>query len=120
MGLMRPNRFALGPDTPATPSAAAAASSARATGCDGQRRPMLVWPAADAVPLPERRGTITVKGPGQNASASACAQAGHSAANARAAATSLTCTISGWSAGRPLAAKILATAASSSARAPRP
>ena len=81
---------------------------------------MLVWPAADAVPMPERRGTITVSGPGQNASASFCAAAGHSLANARAAATSPTCTISGWSAGRPLAAKIFATAASSSARAPRP
>jgi L-threonylcarbamoyladenylate synthase len=41
--------LALGPDTPATASAAAASSRARAAGCDGQRRPIESCPAAEAV-----------------------------------------------------------------------
>ena len=65
-------------------------------------------------------GTTTVSGPGQRCSTSCAADAGHAAQKRRAACASTTWTISGWSAGRPLAAKIAATAASSSARAPSP
>ena len=44
------------------------ASNACATGCAGQRRPIVAWPAAAASAPPGWRRTITVSGPGQNAS----------------------------------------------------
>ena len=69
---------------------------------------------------PGARGTITVSGPGQKACTSRSAAGGIPAAKAAACSAPATCTISGWSAGRPLAAKMAATARSSSARAPRP
>ena len=68
VGLIRPNRFALGAATPGTPAARAATSSACATGWAGQRRPIVAWPAAAASATPGVRRTMTVTGPGQNAS----------------------------------------------------
>jgi len=62
---MRPKRLALGAATPGTPRRCAAPSKARATGCDGQRKPMLRWPPAAAAATPSARGRITVNGPGQ-------------------------------------------------------
>ena len=61
----------------------------------------------------------TVSGPGQKRSISrrAVSVVSHRASSWR---LSQICTISGLSAGRPLAAKMLLTAASSSALAPRP
>ncbi len=55
-------------------------SSACATGCDGQRRPMVSCPPAAACATPARRGTISVSGPGQKASIRRWAKAGTSAA----------------------------------------
>ncbi len=104
VGLMRPKRLALGAATPATPSAAAASSSRRASGCAGQRRPIVSCPPAAAAAMPGARGTITVSGPGQKRSISRSAKGGMAAAKARAAAMPVTWTMSGWSAGRPLAA----------------
>ncbi len=84
VGLMRPKRLALGAATPATPSSRAARSRAWATGCAGQRRPMLSCPPAAAAATPGARGTITVSGPGQKASIRRCATGGTAAAKARA------------------------------------
>ena len=71
-------------------------------------------------PAPPATGTTIVSGPGQNRSASFPATSGQSAANRRAVATSAACAISGFVAGRPLAAKTFATAAAFVASAPRP
>ena len=129
VGLTRPKRLALGaatphtgasPGTAASLGAAQATSSACATGWAGQRRPTLSCPPVAAVATPLRRGRMRVSGPGQNASTSFCANAGTSLAKWAMPAASATCTISGWSLGRPLAAKICATAASLLASAARP
>ena len=58
-----------------------------------------------------RRGSTSVSGPGQKRAASARASAGKTA-RPSAAARSATCTMSGLKAGRPLAAKMPATARS--------
>ncbi len=120
VGLTRPKRLALGAASPCTPRAAQAASSACATGCAGQRRPTVGWPPAAASAMPGRRGRISVNGPGQKASISRPAKAGTSAAKRATPAWLATWTISGWSAGRPLAAKMPRTAASLPASAARP
>ena len=61
----------------------AAASSARATGCDGQRRPMRAWPPAAASAMPARaRHDHASAGPGQNAAIRRCATGGKRAAKA--------------------------------------
>jgi len=120
VGLTRPKRLALGADTPCTPEASAARSSTCATGCEGQRKPIESCPPAEAVATPLWRGRIKVKGPGQKASIKACAKSGTCAAKIGTCAALATCTIKGWSAGRPLASKIWATAASSVALAARP
>jgi hypothetical protein len=49
VALTRPKRFALGAAMPKTSSPAALTSSAWATGCAGQRRPIVACPAAAAV-----------------------------------------------------------------------
>ena len=120
VGEMRPKRLALGAAMPRPPRAANAASSACATGCDGTRRPTLSWPPVTASSTCAARGTISVSGPGQNASASARAPAGTERAQCPRSATLPMCTITGWSAGRPLAAKIARTAAALPASAPSP
>jgi hypothetical protein len=61
-----------------------------------------------------------VSGPGQNAAASRAAAPGHAVTSARAASGSVTWAMSGLKLGRPLAAKMRATADASSASAARP
>ena len=97
-----------------------AASSARATGCAGARSATLACPPVTAAGTCAAFGSTSVSGPGQNASARRDAASGTSAAQARAAAKPLKCTMSGWVFGRPLAAKMRATAAAFDASAPRP
>ena len=81
--------------------------------------PLIVHvPGAPATP--SRRGRINVSGPGQKAPISAWAKAGTSRANCATAGAPGTCTIRGWSAGRPFAANTFATASSLVASAPRP
>ena len=80
VGLTRPKRLALGAATPLTPIAAAAVSSACATGWAGQRRPTESCPPAATAATPSRRGRISVSGPGQKAFMSAVAKAGTSRA----------------------------------------
>ena len=113
VGLTRPNRLALGTARPGMGGArpAQAANTPSATGWAGQRRPIESCPPAAAPATPARRGKIRVSGPGQKACIKAWAKAGISLAKCAAAAASSTCTISGCSAGRPLAEKIRATAA---------
>ncbi len=53
-----------------------AASSARATGCDGTRSPTLSWPPVTMSETCEARGRISVSGPGQNVAASFLAASG--------------------------------------------
>ena len=79
VGLTRPKRFALGAAMPGTPRVARAlASSAWATGCAGQRRPIVGWPRGGGVgDCPARRATMTVSGPGQKASIRRSATGGH-------------------------------------------
>ena len=129
VGLTRPKRLALGAATPQTgglpasspsPTAAQASSRAWATGCEGQRSPTLSCPPVAAVATPGRRGRMSVSGPGQKASTSFCAKSGTWLAKCAMPSALATCTISGWSLGRPLAAKICATAASLLASAARP
>ena len=129
VGLTRPKRLALGAARPHTggppssgllPGAAQACSTAWATGWAGQRRPTLSWPPVAAVATPLKRGRMSVSGPGQNASTRAWAKAGTSRAKCVMPDASATCTISGWSLGLPLAAKICATAASLLASAASP
>ena len=97
-----------------------AASSARATGCAGARSATVSWPPVTAAGTCAAFGSTSVSGPGQNASASRSAAGGTSAAQSRAAAKPLKCTISGWASGRPFATKMRATAAAFAASAPRP
>ena len=63
---------------------------------------------------------MSVSGPGQNAAASARAPAGIVRAHRAMASASAKWTITGWSAGRPFAAKIRRTASGFAASAPRP
>ena len=129
VGLTRPKRLALGAATPHTggppwaslsPGAAQASSRAWATGWAGQRSPTLSCPPVAALATPGRRGRMSVSGPGQKASTSFCAKPGTSLAKCAMPSALATCTIRGWSLGRPLATKICATAASLLASAARP
>ena len=120
VGLMRPKRLALGAARPWMPRAAQATSSAWATGCAGQRRPMVACPPAAASATPAWRGRMSVSGPGQKASTSFCAKPGTLLAKCAMPAALATCTMSGWSLGRPLALKICATATSLLALAASP
>ena len=101
-----------GPRSAASPRAQAC-SNACATGWAGQRRPIGCLAAG-------RRGGHVRRAAAGSTSAARARRPASAAARTRAprrrtaatAAASATCTISGWSLGRPLAAKILATAAS--------
>ncbi|CPM22294.1 Uncharacterised protein [Bordetella pertussis] len=55
------------PPCPLGLPAAKARSSACATGCEGQRMPMLSWPPLTAAPMWGARLRMSVSGPGQNA-----------------------------------------------------
>ncbi len=103
VALTRPEGLAEG----AASGPAKAASRRRASGCAGTRSATVARPAVASSerPVAGRRGSTRVSGPGQKRAASARA-AGVKAARASAAAASVTCTISGLKAGRPLAAKI--------------
>ena len=70
VGLTRPKRLALGAATPATPCALRRDAAAHARpDAPGSAAPSVAWPPAAAVaPCRLARGTITVSGPGQNAS----------------------------------------------------
>ena len=116
VGEMRPKRLAEGAAMPSPK----ASSSARATGCDGTRRPTLSWPPVTMSGTLRARGRISVSGPGQNAAASAIAPSGTARAHSASRVVSYRCTMTGWSAGRPFAAKMRRTAAGSRASAPSP
>ena len=115
VGLVCPNVFALG----AAKGTPVSRSNSSATGCDGIRTPTSGRPAVTASGMFAFRGSSSVSGPGQKASASARTRLLTSAMVSTCAA-SARCTISGSHAGRCLAAKMRATASSSSAFAPRP
>jgi hypothetical protein len=122
VGLIRPNRFALG----AASGTPAAAIRARATGCEGARRAIV------ARPLVARSGTIgvfgrtRVSGPGQNASTSARRRSRAHAPNAERSTSPVASiappmwTMSGSNEGRSFAAKIDARACASRALPARP
>ena len=116
VGLRCPKRFALG----AASAPPKACSSARAHGCAGQRRPTVSCPPVTTSSARGLRLSTSVSGPGQKAAASARAESGTSRAQSSIALASATCTITGWSAGRPFAAKIARTAASFAASAASP
>ena len=120
VGEIRPNRLADGAAMPVPPAASNARSSARATGCDGTRSPTRSCPPVTTSAACGVRGRISVIGPGQNASASRHAPGGTSRAHREICAASATCTMTGWSAGRPLAAKIARTASGLPASPPSP
>ena len=107
VGLMRPERLALG----AAMGSLAAASSARATGWTGARSAMVSRPALtrSAMAHPAARVSTSDSGPGQKASASVARRVVDDGV-ASASASPGTCTISGLKRGRSLAANTLATA----------
>jgi len=94
--------------------------SSRATGCNGIRTPTIVRPAVTISGTAAERGSSSVSGPGQHAAVSFVAVSGIPTVSPASAALSAICTITGSQCGRSLAAKIRATAASSSAFAPSP
>ena len=108
VGLTRPNRFALGAAMPGTPASAASASSAWATGCAGQRRPIVACPPAAAsadAGRGARRSPSAARARRRRSGArrpAACAAAKRSAP-----ARSATWTISGCPVGRPLSGEDL-------------
>ena len=116
VGEIRPKRLA---DGAAMPPPKAARRS-RATGCAGTRSPTLSWPPVTRSDTRAARGRISVSGPGQNAAASRRAPSGTARAQSAAAPASARWTMTGWSAGRPLAAKMRRTASSLPASAPSP
>ena len=119
VGLTWPKRLALGAAT----GTAAARSSARAGACAGQRTPTKPEPAVTAAGSSATAGATMVSGPGQNSAASpriSSSPAGPRRTSRSASAAAATCTISGSVRGRPLVAKIRATASSSKACAPSP
>jgi hypothetical protein len=81
-----------------------ARSKAMATGCEGQRKPMLSCPPATASGMAGLRFKIMVRGPGQKARASCAASGGMSIAQRSSAASGEMWTIRGWPAGLPFAA----------------
>ena len=93
-----PNLFADGAATPPCPfglPAANAASSACATGCEGQRMPMLSWPPLTVSAICAARLRISVRGPGQKASISRRASGGTSAAQYDTSPWGAMCTMTG-------------------------
>ncbi len=100
VGLTRPNRLADGAATP-PPNAR---SSASATGWSGTRSATVGSPPVTSSGTRSVRGSTRVSGPGQNAAASARASGLTSAAQSASWSTDATCTITGWSAGRPFTA----------------
>ena len=116
VGLGLPLRLALG----AAMGVPAARMSARAASLAGMRMPTVSSPALTAEEMRSDLGRISVIGPGQNASISSFAPSGISRTSGAISSRLATCTISGLSAGRSFAAKMLRTAASLSASAPRP
>ncbi len=117
VGLIPPAGLALGAAT----GPAVALSNASATGCAGARRPTVGPPALTSGDSGQSgaRGRTSVKGPGQNRIAKRSARS-FQTTSARAGARLSMWTISGLKRGRPLAAKIAATAASLVATPPSP
>ena len=115
VGLGLPERLALG----AAMGRLQVLSSAAATGWEGMRTATVSSPAVTASGTAGLRGMISVSGPGQKASISGRAASGtwHRPLSWL---LSQMCTISGLSAGRPLAAKMPGTAWALRALAPRP
>ena len=117
LGLIRPDGLADGAAigwsawrnraVTAAPAGTRIASVGRPAAASGQTR------------LSCRRGSTSVSGPGQNASARRRAS-GDASTSRNAASASGTCTINGLLRGRRLAAKMAATAAGSVASAPSP
>jgi hypothetical protein len=98
-------------------------SNALATGCDGDRTPTKPVDAVTSGGMQLRLRTTMVSGPGQNCVVSrrnSRSPAASTSTTSSASATVSTCTMSGSDAGRPLNWKILRTAASLRALAPRP
>ncbi len=116
VGLTAPNRLADG----AANGTPADRISSRAIGCAGTRSPTVSRPPATAAGSRSERGTINVSGPGQHVAASARAAGDAVGAHRSRSDRSARWTINGWSAGRPLTAKIRAIAAGSVASAARP
>ena len=117
VGLTCPERLALG----AAIGRSAARSSAWATGCAGTLSAMVSRPAVarSATGQPACLAITRVRAPGQSASAN-CRPLSVRRPSRATASKSGTCTISGLNRGRPLAAKIAATARPLHASAPRP
>ena len=117
VGLMRPDRLALG----AAIGRSTSFSSASAMSCWGTRKAMLSNPAEANNDTGQslRRSTTSVSGPGQNTRAKVSAAFGN-IPSARAASRSATWEISGLNWGRDFAANIFATAASLVASPPSP
>jgi hypothetical protein len=76
VGLTRPKRLALGAARPCTPQALAGLQQGLRHRVAGQRRPIESCPPAAATPTPERRGKISVSGPGQHAAMRPWAKSG--------------------------------------------
>src|SRR3954465_10236841 len=112
----RPNRLADGAAIP-PPNAR---NNRCAIGCEGTRTPTVSCPPVTRSLTWAARLNTMVSGPGQNFSASAHAPRGTSAAQYFRSLASATCTITGWSAGRPLAANSFLIAAGFEASAPSP
>ena len=117
VGLTWPERLALG----AAIGRSADRRRAWATGCPGTRSAMVSSPAVvrSATGHSGALASTSVRAPGQNASASRRPTSVRRASR-DAASMPATCTISGLKCGRPLAAKIAATARPLVASAPRP
>src|SRR5690606_42055866 len=78
--IQRPPRSTLFPYTTLFRSTEKACNNRCATGCEGQRRPMLSWPPLTASGMRAARGRIRVSGPGQKAAISSLAWDGIEAA----------------------------------------
>ena len=114
VGLTRPKRFALGAATPGTPMRSARQRARRARP-DGPGSASRWCPGRRPQPRPRRAGACTISGqrPGPESVHQASApRRDRRARQVRRRRRPRTCTISGWSLGRPFAAKMPATAAS--------
>ncbi len=116
VGLTRPKRLADGAAT----GKAHRSSRARATGWSGTRSPTVSRPPVVAGDSCGARRNTNVSGPGQNASARRRASSPTSSAQRSSSDASARWAINGWPVGRPLTAKIRATASALVASAPRP